>query len=223
MRRHRKFRKERIIDLTDAPESACNNGIVDIIDDDPPPAELFDPKVKYRMPSSRIRREFTNHTTPCVVGLGIDQDPSHHGSAPHIVAQQQPPVPSTLANSLSKALDTSRATLPPPVMSTAEWLQSIVAFQQDVARFVMTTAKEAVLQETYKTSEANADDLSTDTRKDDKIAILTAIAAQVLSPLIQNSAPVSDERGNDDSPDYGGSKQSVCPVSPADSDNVDPK
>ncbi|KAJ2558848.1 hypothetical protein EV175_000607 [Coemansia sp. RSA 1933] len=223
MRRHRKFRKERIIDLTDAPESARNNGIVDIIDDDPPPAELFDPKVKYRIPSSRIRREFTNHTAPCVVGLGIDQDPLHHGSALHIVAQQQPPVPSTLANNLSKALDTNRATLPPPVMSTAEWLQSIVAFQQDVARFVMTTAKEAVLQETYKTSEANADDLSTDTSKDDKIAILTAIAAQMLSPLIQNSAPVSDEQGNDDSPDYGGSKQSVCPVSPADSDNVDPK
>ncbi|KAJ1905885.1 hypothetical protein LPJ81_001675 [Coemansia sp. IMI 209127] len=225
MRRHRKFRKERIIDLTDAPETARNNGIIDIIDDDPPPVELFDPKVKYKVPSSRICSEFAKHAMPCVVALGIDQksdlEPTTHVDTLQ-KEQQQTPVSSTLANSLAEALDTNYSTLPPPVMSVAEWLQSIVAFQQDVARFVMTTAKEAVLQETYKDNETAATSVSADVSKDDKIAILSTIAAQVLSPLIR--VPVASntdkQEGNGHVEDVGGTKRSSDLVSTADSQDV---
>ncbi|KAJ2396489.1 hypothetical protein GGI23_003898, partial [Coemansia sp. RSA 2559] len=218
MRRHRKFRKERIIDLTDAPETARNNGIIDIIDDDPPPVELFDPKVKYKIPSSRIYNEFAKHAMPCVMALGVDQK-SDLESITHMDTQQQQltSVSSTLANSLADALDTNCSTLPPPVMSVAEWLQSIVAFQQDVARFVMTTAKEAVLQETYKRNRTNATGISVEASKDDKIAMLSTIAAQVLSPLIR----VPATNNTDHLEDSGGTERSAGLVSTADNQDVE--
>ncbi|KAJ1667249.1 hypothetical protein IW140_001703 [Coemansia sp. RSA 1813] len=234
IRRHRKFRKERIIDMTDAPESARNNGIVDIIDDDPPTFELFDPKVKYKVPSSRIRKEFAKNSAPCVVDLGIKQkvtfEAADHIASSNVDVPQQPNImPRKLTSSLVKTLDADSAksqTLPPPVMSMAEWLQSIVAFQQDVARFVMTTAKQAVLQETYDDSKPHVEDLSANASKDDKITILSNIATQVLSPLIRESAASnSDEQNssgkhstNVDSLDEENTKRPTDPASTIDND-----
>ncbi|KAJ2647720.1 hypothetical protein IWW40_004441 [Coemansia sp. RSA 1250] len=67
MRRHHKFRKERIVDHTNASAFARNSGIIDIIDDDPPWHEICDPKVRYRTTSSRIRTQFTQNAHSAVL------------------------------------------------------------------------------------------------------------------------------------------------------------
>ncbi|KAJ2313579.1 hypothetical protein H4R23_000202 [Coemansia sp. Cherry 401B] len=149
MRRHHKFRKERIVDQTAAPEAARNSGIVDIIDDDPPWHEICDPKVRYRITSSRIREQFSRHALPATVPPACHSD-SGQTAAP----RGEPP------------------------LTTAEWLQSIVAFQQDVARFVVESDPHA-----------------------DKFAVLSSVAAQILEPEIARgpvleSAPSDDEQAD---------------------------
>ncbi|KAJ1734772.1 hypothetical protein LPJ72_002198 [Coemansia sp. Benny D160-2] len=188
MRRHRKFRKERVIDLSEASESARNNGIVDIIDDDPPAMELFDPKVKYKIPSSHIRNEFVRHALPCVVDLGDDQELESDDALDEYLDVDDNVNNSTGSASSNPQTQSTLQLLPPPVMTVAEWLQSIVAFQQDVARFVMTTAKQTVLQDASNEGGTYSEEPSADRSKDDKIAILSNIAAQVLSPLIQEAS-----------------------------------
>ncbi|KAJ2826398.1 hypothetical protein IWW50_002374 [Coemansia erecta] len=128
MPRHHKFRKERVVDQTSAPAHARNSGIVDIIDDDPPWHEVCDPKVRYRITSSRIRDQFASNACPA---------------------------------SLSEPSPPAEPYEPP--LTVAEWLQSIVAFQQDVARFLMG-------------SNADADHSA------DKFAVLSSVAAQMLEP-----------------------------------------
>ncbi|KAJ2565299.1 hypothetical protein GGH12_001465 [Coemansia sp. RSA 1822] len=126
MRRHHKFRKERIVDQTNAASNARNSGIVDVVDDDPPWHEVCDPKVRYRITSSRIRDEFSSSARPASL---CDPTP--------VADPYEPP------------------------LTVAEWLQSIVAFQQDVARFLASPS-----------AEPNAD----------KFSVLSSVAAQILGP-----------------------------------------
>ncbi|KAJ1993834.1 hypothetical protein GGI25_000977 [Coemansia spiralis] len=195
VRRHRKFRKERVVDLTDAPESTRNNGIVDVIDDDPPWHELFDPKVKYKVPSSRIRKEFCKKASLCLMGLddstntGIQSSNSTEQTARAGFTDAQP-----VLCSQSKDVAAYSETLQ-PAMSVAEWLQSIVAFQQDVARFVMNTATQTVPQEADGELTSQSFDYVA-TMSKDKIGMLSSIALQVLSPLIQQ--PLSQDSKQDD-------------------------
>ncbi|KAJ1803039.1 hypothetical protein LPJ77_005446 [Coemansia sp. RSA 2523] len=139
MRRHHKFRKERIVDQTNA-ASARNSGIVDVVDDDPPWHEVCDPKVRYRITSSRIRDEFSSTAHPALL---CDPTPIRE-----------------------------------PPLTVAEWLQSIVAFQQDVAQFLAS-----------QRAEPSAD----------KFAVLSSVAAQILDPSAvhaeANGVQVSDPDG----------------------------
>ncbi|KAJ2500074.1 hypothetical protein GGH96_003034 [Coemansia sp. RSA 1972] len=139
MRRHHKFRKERIVDQTNA-SSARNSGIVDVVDDDPPWHEVCDPKVRYRISSSRIRDEFSSTARPASL---CDPTPIRE-----------------------------------PPLTVDEWLQSIVAFQQDVARYLASPS---------------------DKPSADKFAVLSSVAAQILDPSAERAEPngvqVSDPDG----------------------------
>ncbi|KAJ2780374.1 hypothetical protein GGI15_003564 [Coemansia interrupta] len=175
--RHRKFRKERIVDLTDLPEDPRNGIVVDIIDDDPPwQLQMQDPKVKYRISSSRVRREFSRNARPC-----------------RVQASRSPSPKDRLYKS-EKGVDTSEPEsaeqqVQPASSSVAEWLQSIVAFQQDVARFIMGTTEPAVLLPAPSTSlyhgSNHADSATTErlSTGDSKLAALSLIADEILAPL----------------------------------------
>ncbi|KAJ1932191.1 hypothetical protein GGF37_007137, partial [Kickxella alabastrina] len=110
--------------------------------------ELFDPKVKYRIRSSRIRREFSKNARPCRVA-----------PAQSIVPRDDPSPD-----------------------SVTDWLQAIVALQQDVARFVMSTAERSVLQRACKGVVGGRRE--EEPEGENKFAILACIAGQMLTPLI---------------------------------------
>ncbi|KAJ2384462.1 hypothetical protein GGI05_005002, partial [Coemansia sp. RSA 2603] len=137
--KHRKFRKERIVDLTDLPEDPRNGIVVDIIDDDPPwQQQMQDPKVKYRISSSRVRREFSRNARPCRVDVSEPASPKDRLYRSEEELDRQEP-------------ESTEQPARPATSSVAEWLQSIVAFQQDVARFIMDTTEPATLQPTSDT------------------------------------------------------------------------
>ncbi|KAJ2831490.1 hypothetical protein GGI24_001558 [Coemansia furcata] len=182
MPRRHKFRKERIVDLTDAPETARNSGIIDIIDDDPPCQELFDPKVKYRLTTTRIRNAFSQNASVCrvfsaptppkpilVPDLGID-----NASALAIDTIDDPDVTN------SKSPDT-------PV---AEWLMAIADFQKDVARYVAAPELRAELRDACRRGRCDNLELENTTAvkdAEDKIALLSDAAFQILTPHIAST------------------------------------
>ncbi|KAJ2884261.1 hypothetical protein IWW38_005447, partial [Coemansia aciculifera] len=137
MPRRHKFRKERIVDLTDAPETARNSGIVDIVDDDPPWHELFDPKVKYRLTTTRIRNEFTKRASAC----RIFTTPTQPSQAS--VSDQ------CTENTELLAIDTEdddAANAIPADSPAAEWLLAIADFQKGVARYIANPGGRAKLR-----------------------------------------------------------------------------
>ncbi|KAJ1723982.1 hypothetical protein LPJ53_001738 [Coemansia erecta] len=186
--KHRKFRKERIVDLTDLPEDPRNGIVVDIVDDDPPwLQQMQDPKVKYRISSSRVRREFSRNARPCRVEVSEPQSPrdclyknEEEMDMKNPESTEQPGQPEQLER--PEQPDTS---------SVAEWLQSIVAFQQDVARFIMDTTETAALWPASSTSlplgsgSNNADSANANPPSgcDSKFAMLSMIADEILAPL----------------------------------------
>ncbi|KAJ1883722.1 hypothetical protein LPJ66_010953, partial [Kickxella alabastrina] len=129
--------------------------------------ELFDPKVKYRIRSSRIRREFSKNARPCRVA-----------PAQSIVPRDDPSPD-----------------------SVTDWLQAIVALQQDVARFVMSTAERSVLQRACKGGVAGRRE--EEPESESKFAILACIAGQMLAPLM--------------GPGEGTGREAVSPGVPLDS------
>ncbi|KAJ1883656.1 hypothetical protein LPJ66_010982, partial [Kickxella alabastrina] len=129
--------------------------------------ELFDPKVKYRIRSSRIRREFSKNARPCRIA-----------PAQSIVPRDDPNPD-----------------------SVTDWLQAIVALQQDVARFVMSTAERSVLQRACKGMVA--DRREEEPEGESKFAILACIAGQMLTPLM--------------GPGEGTGREAVSPGVPLDS------
>ncbi|KAJ2722756.1 hypothetical protein GGI07_003084 [Coemansia sp. Benny D115] len=200
---HRRFRKERIVDLTDLPDDTRNGGIVDIVDDDPPwQPELLDPKVKYRIRSSRIRSEFMRNCRPVLIERVVSKEtdtcsasmtrtesiPGTDTPQPvdtdfdaDVDADTEPSVLNSIADNATDSVNNH------PSSPVSEWLQSIVAFQQDVARFVMSAAQQAVLRRACMTSlqieGADSADASTeDVGGRDKIGILSAVATQLLEP-----------------------------------------
>ncbi|ORX71270.1 hypothetical protein DL89DRAFT_122769 [Linderina pennispora] len=184
-RRHNRFRKERIVDLTNAPDDARNSGVIDVIDDEPP-VELADPKVKFRVPATLIRRQFE---------LRVQRDRQQRSG------QISPGTGSPLTDDSSPVIDgkANGTTEPSPgarqsnglesgPVALAEWLQSIVSFQQDVAQFVMATHN------------ITQDASSPGTGRVDKMQMLTDIAASVLNPPAalpaaqsNRAAPKSDQ------------------------------
>ncbi|KAJ1962742.1 hypothetical protein GGI12_002469 [Dipsacomyces acuminosporus] len=191
MRRHHKFRKERIVDLTDAPANTRNSGAVEIIDDDPPPSqELFDPKVKYRVPSSHIRQAFADRASASRPALENRHGTISDSSGSSLAAP---------ATSTSLAADhIPQGDGDPSPTSIAEWLQSLVMFQQDVARFVMRTAKQAALQAAAGSREMDSEDEDTvyasgksQNSQDEKLAFLSTIAARILDPTASESSTLT--------------------------------
>ncbi|KAJ2485353.1 hypothetical protein IWW37_005963 [Coemansia sp. RSA 2050] len=180
MPRRHKFRKERIVDLTDAPETVRNSGIIDIVDDDPPYQELFDPKVKYRLTTTSIRKEFSRNASVC-----------HVFSAP-------PPPKQTFApdlhigNAEVSAVDAidgdGVANSESPDSPVAEWLLAISAFQKDVARYVAAPELRAELRDACRKRQCDDSELEermSANNREDKIALLSGVATQILSPDIE--------------------------------------
>ncbi|KAJ2853680.1 hypothetical protein J3B02_003029 [Coemansia erecta] len=171
--RRYKFRKERIVDLTDLPEDSRNGAVVDVIDDDPPwQQEMRDPKVKYRISSSRIRKEFSQNALPCrIESLQslvsneplIDNYQEHCEESENTANAVQPQG----SDALSACKDTG---------SVAEWLQSIVAFQQEVARFVMSITE---IKDVLHHDGLNP--RNKEPRLKDKLALLSSVAARLLA------------------------------------------
>ncbi|KAJ2614707.1 hypothetical protein H4S08_001586 [Coemansia sp. RSA 1365] len=178
MARHHKFRKERVIDQTNAPENARNSGIVDIVDDDPLPwHEICDPKVRYRITSSRIRNEFSKNAHPCRAKRSPSIEKTTYCDS---VQQRQQ------AENFSDKRKSDDGVAFQPVLSVEEWLQSIVAFQQDVARFIMNSSA--------------AQDASGDVcKKRDKFSVLSEVAKQILSPTVAG-VEVTADRHTDNVP-----------------------
>ncbi|KAJ2156088.1 hypothetical protein GGF46_005422 [Coemansia sp. RSA 552] len=183
-RHHRKFRKERIVDQTNAPEDARNSGIVDIVDDDPPWHEICDPKVRYRTTSTRIREQFARNARPCVVTVSEDcTSQSEVDPQPEHCADDGP------------GTNTSSALTQQPYQASqtvSEWLQSIVAFQQDVARFIMDSTSPTL-------AATPGDTLVAD--HNSKFAALSSVAAQILAPPVQPAAPPASDDGDADGDD----------------------
>ncbi|KAJ2879037.1 hypothetical protein H4R27_005529 [Coemansia aciculifera] len=184
MPRRHKFRKERIVDLTDAPENTRNSGIIDIVDDDPPCQELFDPKVKYRLTSTRICKEFSKNASVCRVFSAQTPpkqtfmlDLSAGGVGPLAVDAVGGDDGVTHSNS--------------PDTSIAEWLETITDFQKDVARHIATPELRSKLHDACR--KRRYDDLGPDEatiandREEDKIALLNDVAVQILTPHISST------------------------------------
>ncbi|KAJ1734738.1 hypothetical protein LPJ61_000907 [Coemansia biformis] len=154
-RRH-KFRKERVVDHTNAPEGTRNSGLIEVVDDDPPWHEICDPRIRYRTTSTQIRAEFSRNAAPCRIA----------------------PLPSGVASSSARPAAAcaggTAQPMPPPPMTVPEWLQAMAAFQQDVARLVAGDKAPARPSTRCACKEA--------ARTDDKISVLTSVATRILSP-----------------------------------------
>ncbi|KAJ2423610.1 hypothetical protein GGF41_003071, partial [Coemansia sp. RSA 2531] len=175
MPRRHKFRKERIVDLTDAPEGTRNSGIIDIVDDDPSCQELFDPKVKYRLTSTRICKEFSKNASTCRVF----------------------PVPTPPKQTLMP--DLSTGSVEPLAVDTidddndddvAKWLLAMTDFQKDVVRHIATPELREKLR--YECRKRRYDDLEPEETtvsndREDKLALLNDAALQILTPHITST------------------------------------
>ncbi|KAJ1818438.1 hypothetical protein LPJ60_004327 [Coemansia sp. RSA 2675] len=176
MPRRHKFRKERIVDLTDAPETVRNSGIIDIVDDDPPYQELFDPKVKYRLTTTRIRKEFSKNASVC-----------------HVFPAPPPPKQTLALDLATKNVGTSAvgamngddvASSDSPDSPVAEWLLAISDFQKDVARYVAAPELRAELRDACRKRRYDDSEMEegTSANSGDRIALLSGVASQILSP-----------------------------------------
>ncbi|KAJ1943019.1 hypothetical protein FBU59_003030, partial [Linderina macrospora] len=179
-RRHNRFRKERVIDLTDAPDDTRNSGIIDVVDDEPP-VELADPKVKFRVPATLIRRQFEQRAQrdrqrvfdlTAVEAQGSGSADNSCQSAMEEVASSDtmPSISASTSQESTGGSGSSKLGSSQSAVSLAEWLQSIVSFQQDVAQFVMSTAARAVMRESGDPCKTRVD----------KMQMLSDIAANVL-------------------------------------------
>ncbi|KAJ2000726.1 hypothetical protein GGI04_004039 [Coemansia thaxteri] len=175
MPRRHKFRKERIVDLTDAPDTARNSGIVDIVDDDPPWHELFDPKIKYRLTSSRIRQEFSKNAVVCP-SLFEPALPTQT-----LVAKSSLESSETLLAAGPSSEDVFGGTCNQRTPA-AEWLLAMTEFQKDVVRYIAAPDGRAALYNACREKSLG----------DDRIALLSKAASQVLTPLV---APVDLNSG----------------------------
>ncbi|KAJ2811057.1 hypothetical protein H4S07_002300 [Coemansia furcata] len=182
MPRRHKFRKERIVDLTDAPETARNSGIVDIIDDDPPCQELFDPKVKYRLTTTRIRNAFSQNASVCRV-FSAPTPPK-----PILVPDLGIDSAETLAVDTIDDPDVTNSKSPDTPV--AEWLMAIADFQKDVARYVAAPELRAELRDACRRGRCDNLELENTTAvkdAEDKIALLSDAAFQILTPHIAST------------------------------------
>ncbi|KAJ2753912.1 hypothetical protein IWQ56_006559, partial [Coemansia nantahalensis] len=109
--RRQKFRKERIVDHTNAPAGTPNSGLIDVVDDDPPWHEICDPRIRYRTTSTRIRTEFARNAAPC----RVLPPPCERAPSPPPVAAAEDPAPT------------------PPAAEVAEWLLGIAVPRQGEA------------------------------------------------------------------------------------------
>ncbi|KAJ2777705.1 hypothetical protein H4R18_005016 [Coemansia javaensis] len=160
-RRHR-FRKERIVDHTSAPEGTPNSGLVDIVDDDPPWHEICDPKIRYRTTSTRIRDEFARNAAPCRVRPAGSEPPG---------GEPKPPPP-------------ARVSAP-----VAEWLQSIAAFQKDVARLAAGLPAPPPPRPVARCACGGAG------RAPDGVAVLSSVAARLLAVPSAEPKPAPAKSG----------------------------
>ncbi|KAJ2455952.1 hypothetical protein GGF42_003323 [Coemansia sp. RSA 2424] len=181
MPRRRKFRKERIVDLTDAPETARNSGIVDIVDDDPPWHELFDPKVKYRLTTTSIRKEFSKNAGVCRVFAA--PTPPKQASGSDLCTE----------SSELLAIDTkddSAVHLAPADTPVAEWLLAIADFQKDIARYVADPERRAELHNACHMGRCGGTELEAiamESGKRDKLALLSGVASHILAPRLAST------------------------------------
>ncbi|KAJ2741052.1 hypothetical protein GGI20_005451 [Coemansia sp. BCRC 34301] len=183
MPRRRKFRKERIVDLTDAPEEVRNSGIVDIVDDDPPWHELFDPKVKYRLTTSRIRKEFSKNAAVC----RIFTTPTHSTQASGSDLDTQ-----TTELLATDAGDDDAANSTPVDAPAAEWLLAIADFQKDVARYIADPERRAELRSACHKGRCGGSELGEIAVDSDKMALLSVVATQILTPQLASAGVEGD-------------------------------
>ncbi|KAJ2235801.1 hypothetical protein H4R99_002926 [Coemansia sp. RSA 1722] len=226
--RRYKFRKERIVDLTALPEDARNGTVVDVVDDDPPwQQEMRDPKVRYRIPSSRIRKEFSLNAHPCRVeplqppgskplADGVDRDPHTQSVELAKAAQSQQQVLDTNVTGSSAVVAAVRDA---DAGAVAEWLQSIVAFQQEVARFVMALAdsKDTQLGGCWPDTLAQ---ISPDPNPKDRIALLSSVAAQLLTAEPADSAASSQREDKSEAESESATKDGFTACEAANEHNV---
>ncbi|KAJ2033349.1 hypothetical protein GGI03_004084 [Coemansia sp. RSA 2337] len=175
MPRRHKFRKERIVDLTDAPEGTRNSGIIDIVDDDPPCQELFDPKVKYRLTSTRICKEFSKNAYACRV-FPVPTPPKQTFIPDLSIGSVEPLAVDTIDDDNDD--------------DVAKWLLAMTDFQKDVVRHIATPELREKLR--YECRKRRYDDLEPEETtvsndREDKIALLNDAALQILTPHITST------------------------------------
>ncbi|KAJ2546130.1 hypothetical protein GGH95_006923, partial [Coemansia sp. RSA 1836] len=181
MPRRRKFRKERIVDLTDAPETARNSGIVDIVDDDPPWHELFDPKVKYRLTTTSIRKEFSKNAGVCRIFAAPTPPKQASGSDLYTESAELLAIDTK---------DDSAAHSAPADTPVAEWLLAIADFQKDIARYVADPERRAELHNAChmgRCGGAELEAIAMEGGKRDKMALLSGVASRILAPRLAST------------------------------------
>ncbi|KAJ1674537.1 hypothetical protein EV182_003081, partial [Spiromyces aspiralis] len=149
--RMNKFRKEKVVDLTNEPLDAPNNGHIDIIDDDPNPVSQRyqlpdDPRVRYRVPASKIQHRFfaglwrrrEQRQQWRQLGGGEGDEPASS------VESEEENVGEEVAARLredeqqeQRQLRWRRRRRPATPEEVWDWLKSIVAFQHQVGRYLM--------------------------------------------------------------------------------------
>ncbi|KAJ1920848.1 hypothetical protein H4219_001085 [Mycoemilia scoparia] len=158
MPRVRRFKKEKVVDLTSQPIDTPNNGRIEIIDDDSIPMvsyryQLSDPKVRYKIPASSIKHQFFKNINKLQQNALKNTLSNAKSSRPNSMVEKDytdsitqgqqntsysdsrnPTIPSVEAASHST---TSHGTTDSSPSQVWDWLRSVVSFQQQVAQYLM--------------------------------------------------------------------------------------